>query len=76
MRDINLIVDKTAMGNPILKPSEGDRFHILRVGEDGTESEVQQVSGTQVLIRLKVRPEAFPTGSPMSVWSDFLQHWG
>jgi hypothetical protein len=62
------------MGNPIFKPSEGDRFDILRVSEDGAESEVQQVSGTQVLFRLRVRPEAFPTGSPMSVWSDFLQH--
>jgi hypothetical protein len=68
-----LIVAKTALGNPIFKPSEGDRFDVLRVGEDSIESEVQQVSGTQVLIRLKVRPEAFPTGSPMSVWSDFLQ---
>jgi hypothetical protein len=60
------------MGNPIFKPSEGNRFDILRVWEDGTESEIQQVSGTQVLIRLKVRPEAFPTGSPLSVWSGFL----
>jgi hypothetical protein len=29
-----------------------------------------------VLIRLKVRPEAFPTGSPMPVWRFFLQHQG
>jgi hypothetical protein len=42
----NLIVAQTDMGNPIFKPSEGDRFDISRVWEDGTESEVQQVSGT------------------------------
>jgi hypothetical protein len=60
------------MGNPIFKPSEGDRFDLLRGWEDRTESGVQWVSGTQALIRLKVRPEAFLTGSPMSVWSDFL----
>ena len=42
---------------------------MLRVWEDVTESEVQQVSGMQVLIRLKVRPEAFPTGSPLSFWT-------
>jgi hypothetical protein len=60
------------MSNPIFKPSESDRFDMISVWEDGTESEVRQVSGTQVLIRLKVRPGAFPTGSPMSVWSDFL----
>jgi len=29
-----------------------------------------------VLIRLKVRPEAFPTGSPMSVLEKFLQQQG
>jgi hypothetical protein len=62
------------MGNPIFKPSEGDRFDILRVWEDCIESEVQQVSGMQVLIRFKARPEAFPTESPMSVGSDILQH--
>jgi hypothetical protein len=62
------------MGNPIFKPSEGDLFDVLGEWEDGTESEVQQVSGTQVLIRLNVRPETFPTGSSISVWLDFLQH--
>jgi len=46
------------MGNPPFKPSEGDRLEILRVGQHITCSEVQQVSGVEVLIRLKVRPEA------------------
>ena len=55
------------MGKPLSNASEGDRFDILRVWEDVTESEFQQVSGMQVLIRLKVRPEAFPNGSPMSI---------
>jgi hypothetical protein len=40
---------------------------MLREGEDIAQSELQQGSGTQVLLALKVRPEAFPTGSPMSV---------
>ena len=60
-------------GNPLFKPSEGDQFEILRVGLHITYSEVQQVSGMEVLIRLKVRPEVFPSGLPLSVWSDFFQ---
>ena len=60
------------MGNPLFKSSEGG-CDILRVWEDITESEIQQVSGMEVFFQLKVRPEAFPTGSPMSVWPDFFQ---
>jgi len=45
-------------GNPLFKPSEGDRFEILRVGLHITYSEVQQVSAMEVLIRLKVYPAA------------------
>jgi len=56
------------MGKPLFKASDGDQFDILRVSEDVTESELWQVSEMQVLIRSKVRPEAFPTGSPMSVF--------
>jgi hypothetical protein len=48
------------MGKPIFKASDGDGIDILRVSEDVTESGLQQVSGIQVLIRLEVRPEAFP----------------
>jgi hypothetical protein len=47
------------MGKPLSKAFEGDRFDMLRVWEDVTESELQQVSGRCVLIRLRVRPEAF-----------------
>jgi len=57
------------MGDPLFKSSEGDRFDILRVWQKVIESELQQVSGMEVLVRLKVRPEAFPNGSPMPVWS-------
>ena len=87
--EVDLIMQKTDMGNPLFKSSEGDRFDILRVLEDVTEGEVQQVSGMKVLDRLKVypaasptrrrgkkslllrrdaTPEAFPSGSPMSIW--------
>jgi hypothetical protein len=61
------------MGKPLFKASDGDGIDILRVSEDVTESGLQQVSGIQVLIRLKVRPEAFPTGSPMPAFRVFLQ---
>jgi hypothetical protein len=61
------------MGKPLFKASEGDGIDILRVEEDVTESGLYQVSGMQVLIRLKVRPEAFPSGLPMSVFWYFLQ---
>jgi hypothetical protein len=61
------------MGNPLSKASDGDGLDILGVWEEVTESEFQQVSGMQVLIGLKVRPEAFPTGSPMSVFRVILQ---
>jgi hypothetical protein len=38
------------MGKPLFKASDGDGLDILRVWEDVTESELQQVSGMQVLI--------------------------
>jgi hypothetical protein len=56
------------MGNPLFTASDGDRFDILRVSEDVAESELRQVSDMQALIPTTVRPEAFPTGSPMSVF--------
>jgi hypothetical protein len=59
------------MGKPLFKASDGDGIGILRVSEDVTEG-LQQVSGIQVLIRLKARPEAFPTGSPMPALRVFL----
>jgi hypothetical protein len=61
------------MGKPLFKASAGGWVDILGEREDATQSEVKQVSGMCVLIRLKVRPEALPTGSPMSVSLIFLQ---
>jgi hypothetical protein len=40
---------------------------MLREWVDLTKGELQQGSEAYVLIELKVRPEAFTTGSPMSV---------
>jgi hypothetical protein len=34
-----------AMGKPLYKASDGDEIDLLRVSEDVTESELQQVSG-------------------------------
>jgi hypothetical protein len=44
--------------------------------EDVTSGEFQSGDGRWVLIRLKVRLEAFPNGSPMSVSSQLMQHQG
>jgi hypothetical protein len=44
------------------------KLTFLREWEEVTLGELQQGSGTSVLLVLKVRPEAFPNGSPMSVW--------
>ncbi len=38
--------------------------------------EFPQESGTWTLLPEKVRPESFPTGSPMSVSHGFLQYLG
>jgi hypothetical protein len=62
------------MGKPLSKASEGVDFDVLGEWEDVTKSEVQHGSGKHVLIVLEVRPEAFPTGLPMSVCWDCLQH--
>ena len=70
------MVAETAMGKPLFKASEGGRMDILREWEDITQSELQQGSGTQMLLAQKVRPEASPTGSPMSVSLGFLQYLG
>jgi hypothetical protein len=58
------------MGNPPFKASDGGQIDILREGEDVIQSELQQGSGTQLLYVKKVRPEAFPNGSPLSVLED------
>ena len=64
------------MGRPLFKASDGGQFDNLRGWEEVTESELLKVSGMPVLFRLKVRPEAFPTGSPMSVFWILFQQWG
>jgi hypothetical protein len=57
---------------PLSKASEGGDFEVLGVREDFTESEVQHVSRKHVLLCLKVRPEAFPTGLPTPFCRSFL----
>ncbi len=59
---------ETAMGKPLFKASDGGLIDRLRELEEITQSEFQQGSGTKVLLALKVRPEAFPNGSLMSIW--------
>jgi hypothetical protein len=56
------------MGKPPFKASDGDRFDMLWVWKDSRASDLQQVSEMHVPIALEARPEAFPTGLPMSVW--------
>ncbi len=62
------------MGKPPFKASEDDGFDMLREWEDVTQRKLQQVSGRQVLTQLRVRPEAFPSGLPISLYLEFLQH--
>jgi len=55
------------MDKPLSKASNGGQIDILKGMEDFTKNELRQGPGGQVPIRFKVRPEAFPPGSPMSV---------
>jgi hypothetical protein len=55
------------MGKPPFKASEGGLFEILRSWKDFNLSEFQFLKGMGEMLRLKVRPEASPNGSPMSV---------
>jgi hypothetical protein len=64
------------MGKPLFKASDGGQIDILGEREDVTQSELLQGSGRGVLLSIKVRPESFPTGSPMSVLLGFLQYLG
>ena len=57
------------MGKPLFKAPDGGYYEIVWVTEDGTMSGLQQGHETSVLVEQKVRPEAFPSGLPMSVWS-------
>jgi hypothetical protein len=58
------------MGKPLSKASEGGDCDIIGEREDVTKNEVKHGSGKHVFIVLEVRPEAFPTGLPMSVCWD------
>ncbi len=55
------------MGKPPSKASDGGQVDIVKGMQNLTESEPQQGSGRQVLIPFEVRPEAFPTASPVSL---------
>ena len=59
----------TAMGKPLFNAPDGGYYEIVRVMEDSTQSGLQQGPEISVLVEQKVRPEAFPSGLPMSVWS-------
>ena len=56
------------MGKPLFKAPDGGYYKIVRATEDGIQNRLQQGLETSVLIEQKVRPEAFPSGLPMSVW--------
>ena len=70
------LVALTATGKPLSKAPDGGYYEIVRVTEDGTESGLHQGPETSVLVEQKVRPEAFPSGLPMSVWSKLMQYVG
>jgi hypothetical protein len=59
----------TAMGKQLFKAPDGGYYEIVRVTEGSTQSELQQGPETSLLLDQKVRPEAFPSGLTMSVWS-------
>jgi hypothetical protein len=67
VRSFYLMGAQTAMGNPLSKAWEGGDCDVLWETEEVTQSEVPPVSGKHVLIAIKVRLQAFPTGLPMSV---------
>ena len=64
------------MGKPLFKASDGGYHQIVRVTEDSTQSGLQQGPETFVLVEQKVRPEAFPSGLPMSVWAKIYAAFG
>jgi hypothetical protein len=64
------------MGKPLFKASDGGQIDISGEREDVTQSELLQGPGRGALLSIKVLPESFPTGSPMSAWLGFLQDLG
>jgi hypothetical protein len=73
---VNPPAANAAMGKPIFKASDGGQIDMLGEREDVTKSELLQGPGRGVLLSIKVRPESFPTGSPMPAWLGFLQYLG
>ena len=66
-KKVNLIGAKLDMGKPPFEASEGGLFEILRLWKDFTPSELHFPKGMGELLRQKVRLEASPNGSPMSI---------
>jgi len=64
---MNQPVAETDKGRPFFKASEGGLFGDLRLLKDCPLTEFQFGQGIRVLIRSKVRLEAFPNGLPISV---------
>ena len=62
-----LTVAKLDMGKPTFEASQGGLFEILRPWEDFTSNELRFRKGMGELLRQKVRLEASPNGSPMSI---------
>jgi hypothetical protein len=58
------------MGKPLFKAPDGGYYERVRVTEDSTQGGLQQGFETSMLLEQKVRPEAFPSGLPMSVRSN------
>jgi hypothetical protein len=63
------------MGKPLSRASDGGQIDISRGRQDVTQGELPQGPETEVLLLKKVRPEALPTGSPMSVLLTFCNIW-
>jgi hypothetical protein len=61
-------VVETDMGKPLSKASKGGDCDILWEIEGVTKCEVGPVSEKHVLLHLRVRLEASPTGLPVSVY--------
>jgi len=57
------------MGRPLFKAPDGGYYEGARATEDSTRSELQQGPETSVPVVQRGRPDAFPSGLPMAVWS-------
>jgi hypothetical protein len=76
------LVAKTDMGKPLFKVPDGGHFEILWEREDLAQSELHRGQERPCFSIRRFAPafaeaasrrqaEAFPTGSPTSVWTDF-----